>query len=505
MNRQPRTEKFSLLLCCLLTAGFLGSSILSYMVSTRVIRQNISSEQLPLTGDNVFSELQKDIIRPIHMSADMAHNTFMRDWLLGGEVDQGEITRYLTSVKRNNNTVTAFLVSEKTGNYYHSDGILKVIQETEPRDRWYFRVRALEQDYETNVDPDLANKDEATVFINYRVLDHNGDFIGAAGVGLTLENVQSKIDHYEKRFNSKVYFIDNEGLITLSSTAAASKGNSIMGSNGIGTLVDQILSGSGVEKRLDYVAQDGSLVQVNARFVPELDWHLVLEKNDSVAVSPFRSILKLNLAVSAIAALIILAIVIPAFRAYQRRLNTAAFTDSLTGLLNRQGMNSVSASSLYASNSEDRDFSVVYFDIDNFKSINDTYGHASGDMVLTTIAGLAASVIRQQDQIARWGGEEFIVLLCDCGLEEACEIAERIRKSIAKYEFQMLDKGVTVSLGVAERSEHESLDQMLYQADTALYAAKESGKNCVVRAPYIPESDIHGGISAVPLLGSAGA
>ena len=192
----------------------------------------------------MFSELQKDIIRPIHISADMAHNTFMRDWLLGGEVDQSEITRYLTSVKHNNNTVTAFLVSEKTGNYYHSDGILKVVQETEPRDRWYFRVRALEQDYETNVDPDLANKDEATVFINYRVLDHNGDFIGAAGVGLTLENVQSKIDHYEKRFNSKVYFIDNEGLITLSSTAAASKGNSIMGSNGIGTLVDQILSGS---------------------------------------------------------------------------------------------------------------------------------------------------------------------------------------------------------------------------------------------------------------------
>ena len=95
-------------------------------------------------------------------------------------------------------------------------------------------------------------------------------------------------------------------------------------------------------------------------------------------------------------------------------------------------------------------------------------------------------------------------MLCDCGLEEACEIAERIRKSIAKYEFQMLDKGVTVSLGVAERSENESLDQMLYQADTALYAAKESGKNCVVRAPYIPESDMHCGISAVRLLGSAG-
>ena len=301
-----------------------------------------------------------------------------------------------------------------------------------------------------------------------------------------------------------MYFIDNTGLITLSSTAAANKGISIVGSSGIGTIVDDILSASGVEKRLDYVANDGSSVQVNARFVPELDWHLVLEQNDSAAVSPFRSILKLNLVVSAIAALIILSIIIPAFRAYQRRLNTAAFTDSLTGLLNRQGMNSVSASSLNTGDSEGRDFSVVYFDIDNFKSINDTHGHAAGDTVLSTIASLAASVIRQQDEIARWGGEEFVVLLSDCALEEASEIAERIRISIAKHEFQIFDQSVTVSLGVAERSEHESLDQMLYQADAALYAAKGSGKNCVVRAPYIPESDFSGTMAADPLLGSPG-
>jgi len=503
MKRQLRTEQFSILLCCLLTAGFLGSSIFSYLVSTRVIRQSISNEQLPLTGDNVYSELQKDIIRPIHISADMAHNTFLRDWLLSGETDTAEITRYLAEVKRNNNTVTAFLVSEGSGKYYHYDGFLKVVQEVDPRDRWYFRVRDLDQAYETNVDPDLANEDETTVFINYRVLDFNGDFIGVAGVGLTLQNVQSKIDFYEERFNSKVYFVDDTGRITLSSSAAALKGDSILGSTGIGTIVDQVLSSTDGEKHLAYEAQDGSSVQVNVRFVPELNWYLVLEKNDSVAVGPFRSILKLNLAASALAALIILGIIIPVFRTHHRKLHTAAFTDSLTGLLNRQGINSLYESNLNTAISEGRNYSVVYFDIDNFKSINDTYGHAAGDSVLKTIAGTASSVLRKQDLIARWGGEEFVAWLPDCDLDEANEIAERIRASIEKHEFQIFEQSVTVSLGVAERSSHEPLDQVLYQADTALYAAKSRGKNCIVRAPYIEESDTSDNSVVESLLGSA--
>jgi len=489
MRRKLRAQRINLLLCCLLVAGFLATSVTGYLVSTRVIRQSISTEQLPLAGDNVYSELQKDIIRPIHIAADMAHNTFLRDWLLNGEANTQEITRYLAEVQSKNETVTAFLVSENSANYYHSGGFLKVIQEAQPRDRWYYRVRELDTSYEINVDPDLANQDATTVFINHRVLDYKGNFIGAAGVGLTLQNVQNKIDHYEQRFNSDIYFVDTTGRITLSGSSGTSKGESILGSTGVGTIVDQILSGPTVEKTLSYQTAEGSQVQVNERFVPELNWHLIVEKSDRAAISPFRSILKLNLAVGAIAALIILGIAIPAFRAQQNELKAAAFTDTLTGLLNRQGMNRVSAASLNASRSDEREFAVVYFDIDNFKSINDTYGHAAGDTVLSTIAELAASVLRQHDQIARWGGEEFVALLPDCDLEEASDIAERIRTSIAEHEFQIFDHRVTVSLGVAERSEQESLDQMLYQADTALYAAKNSGKNCVVRAPYIAEPD----------------
>ena len=154
----------------------------------------------------------------------------------------------------------------------------------------------------------------------------------------------------------------------------------------------------------------------------------------------------------------------------------------MTGLLNRPGLNNYSKLILGEFGVSERRCSVVYFDIDNFKSINDTYGHAAGDTVLSKIASLSNAVLRPEDQSARWGGEEFVVILPDCDLDEAAVIAERIRSSIADHEFPMLGGNVTVSLGVAERLDNESLDELLYQADTALYAAKMQGKNRVVKA-----------------------
>ena len=136
-----RKDQFSILLCCMLLIGFLGASVFSYLASVHSIRESISTQQLPMTGDNVYSELQKDIIRPIHLSASMAQNTFLRDWLSEGEHQPEKIIRYLSEVKHMNDTVTAFLVSEKSRKYYYAEGVLKTVHEMAPRDRWYFRVR----------------------------------------------------------------------------------------------------------------------------------------------------------------------------------------------------------------------------------------------------------------------------------------------------------------------------------------------------------------------------
>jgi diguanylate cyclase (GGDEF)-like protein len=133
--------------------------------------------------------------------------------------------------------------------------------------------------------------------------------------------------------------------------------------------------------------------------------------------------------------------------------------------------------------------SVILLDIDNFKKINDTYGHPAGDMVLKKVAALILAFIRKRrafreiDFAARYGGEEFIVMLRKAGLKEAAEVAaERIRKKIEEARFEWEGKliPVTVSLGVAERHSNENVpDPMVHRSDAALYKAKESGKNRV--------------------------
>lgn len=125
------------------------------------------------------------------------------------------------------------------------------------------------------------------------------------------------------------------------------------------------------------------------------------------------------------------------------------------------------------------DLSVVFFDIDHFKKINDTYGHNTGDEVLKGLASLVSAAIRHSDIFARWGGEEFLLLLESTSLENAARAAEKIRKAIMEHEFPDV-KQVTCSFGVTSFHPHDTGETFINRADTALYRAKESGRNRVI-------------------------
>jgi diguanylate cyclase (GGDEF)-like protein len=139
----------------------------------------------------------------------------------------------------------------------------------------------------------------------------------------------------------------------------------------------------------------------------------------------------------------------------------------------------------------------MFLDIDKFKRINDTHGHIMGDEVLRKVASLIKSELRSNDVLARYGGEEFVVLLPQTELHHACEIAERIRCTIAAHPFGNEDINklqVTISIGVAqipaesEGSDRDIAHKLLATADEALYLAKESGRNKVVSEHNRPAS-----------------
>lgn len=160
--------------------------------------------------------------------------------------------------------------------------------------------------------------------------------------------------------------------------------------------------------------------------------------------------------------------------------------DFLTGIWSRRALFDIAERELARAHRTKRPLSLLVFDVDHFKKLNDSFGHAAGDQVLIVIAQRATQEIRVMDYVARIGGEEFAVLLPEVDASSAFVIAERLRGSLNDYAYPELDKfnvgmpiSVSVSIGIASATENESISELLNRADKALYQAKAAGRNTV--------------------------
>lgn len=156
-----------------------------------------------------------------------------------------------------------------------------------------------------------------------------------------------------------------------------------------------------------------------------------------------------------------------------------ASTDSLTGLLNRRALYQVLNIEMERFVRYQKPFSVINFDVDHFKNINDTHGHLVGDEVLRDMAQLVRNTIRQVDYAGRWGGEEFLIILPDTDLHAAGFLAERLRVALRQSYYGKVSN-VTASFGVTAYQAGQNLEEMLHSADSAMYQAKQNGRDQVV-------------------------
>jgi two-component system cell cycle response regulator len=156
----------------------------------------------------------------------------------------------------------------------------------------------------------------------------------------------------------------------------------------------------------------------------------------------------------------------------------AAATDALTGLMNRRGGENALGHHVARSKRLKTAFSIIFVDIDHFKSINDKFGHSIGDQVLSAIARILSDNIRATDFGIRWGGEEFLVCLPDTDLKGAIIVAEKLRKTIQRVDMEVTGLSITASFGCAEVGEDE-ISIAIARADMNLYMAKTKGRNLV--------------------------
>jgi diguanylate cyclase (GGDEF)-like protein len=462
----------------ILVGGFLATNFLSYQISKNTIRATVLENELPLSSNNIYSEIQTDLLRPVFISSLMANDTFLIDWITAGEKDPDRIIRYLKNIRDKYDAFTSYFISAETLNYYHFSGLSRALSSTDPDDQWFFRVSKAHEDYEINIDINKEQGGAITIFINYRVLDDNGRFIGVAGVGLGLDSVSDMIKRYQDNFRRSIYFVNPSGDIELQSERFSANETNIHQIPGLGAIAGEIFAkniGAFIYKR------DGETYLLTTRYLPELKWYLLIELSESQATKGLWRSFLVNLGIGS--GVIILTIFLIAYtvNTFQSRLEEMASTDKLTGLGNRQTFEIVLKQANAQFDRSKSPYALILFDIDHFKIINDTYGHLNGDAVLKKLAVHLRGLTRKSDILCRWGGEEFIILAPDCGLSDARRLAENIRTSIMEGRFvdKNPDLQLTLSAGIAEAREAESGEQIVARADKALYAAKDKGRNRV--------------------------
>jgi diguanylate cyclase len=187
---------------------------------------------------------------------------------------------------------------------------------------------------------------------------------------------------------------------------------------------------------------------------------------------------------------------VEAIRGHMETVRKESLTDALTGLANRRSFEEAAQQALDAAESDGRPLSFVICDVDHFKKFNDTYGHAIGDQVLRLVGQCLKINVKGKDTAARFGGEEFVVILPHATLAQAAGIANEIRKTVETKKIVQKSTGrdmgtVTLSLGVAVLRPGETVADVLNRADACLYAAKRAGRNRVMTEADTPNEAAH--------------
>jgi len=432
----------------LLSVSLIGSFV-NYMKDIDDMQTQLKNISLPLSVDNIYSEVQHRMIKPLIVSSLMANDTFLKDWLLSGEKEITSVQKYLKEIQTKYNAFTSFVVSDISKKYYTHKGNIDTINKNNSADTWFFDFKNTKQLYEVNLDFNKNISNSLVMFINYKIKDYKQNFIAVTGVGIKLMNIESMLRSFKDKYKYDVYFVNTDGEIILHTKELDKRGN-ISSIEGLSTLEAQIQKN--LNHKYEYSYQDNKYL-LQTKYIKELNLYLYVEVNKDEYMNDLDNMFYLNLFVSLIITLLTVLIIVHFINIYQKRLEKMAHEDTLTGLDNRRKFNEdIEAvfEKFYRKNITS--LNLVIMDIDDFKGVNDTYGHLVGDKVLVRFSQVLQKISDKNNYIARWGGEEFAIMLINASDEEAKEMVQTIRCMIIEDKDlkQLAGKSITASFGVGQ-------------------------------------------------------
>lgn len=461
----------------ILFGQFIITSLITLKTTRRVLMQGLIEEKLPLISDKICSGITSELLPYIIVSQRLANDHFIRDWVINDNKNSQELYDYLENIEKEYGASTCFAASDKTRLYYNSDRVAYLEAEGFPAAQWYYDFRKSGKDYEINKSNDVD--DTPTVFINAKITDDKGNFAGIAGLGMEFRAIPEILKEYDEDYNKDIYFLNSQGILMASSNQKAEIMENVARYPVIKRYFDEVVAGK--IRYFEYEKPAGTFMVISS-YIPELGWWLMIEQKESEAIAETNNLVFSNGIVNLFSILLTLLLVVLAISKYNKRLRDMATTDPLTGIGNRQVFEYMIDQSLARLKREREPLSLMLLDLDNFKVLNDTLGHLKGDNVLKKTAKRILRLTRASDVFCRWGGEEFVILLHNCELKNAQELAERIRTDLEKsdiVESSQIGK-LTVSIGVTQAAFTDDSDSLIRRADKALYSAKDAGRNCVM-------------------------
>lgn len=477
MERKSRI-RINILVFIITLAGFVSMLLINYNTYSVIIKDDIKNIS-KLTATNIYSDISIQLTKPIFVSLTMANDKFVQDWLEQEKSDpdsvvlQQKIQEYLNGIKEKYNHNSVFLISDYTKNYYHYNGINKVISDNNQHDKWYFDFINTKLPYDLDVDTDEVNSNKLSVFVNCRIVDGNNNLLGVTGVGLEMNKVQELLAAYKENFQLEAILFDKDGLVQIHSDTKLIQTRNLFDDKFLDANKSLILDNKDTITVLKY-KEGGFEGYMISKYIEELDWYLLVKKDTSVLEKSFRSIILKDTIILILVLVFVLLIISRLIRNNNKTLLRMAMTDALTTLPNRRGFNEA-AKKIIQGSRDGRQLQIFVLDIDNLKLINDAFGHLSGDILIYQVGRIVNSCIQEHGEVFRWGGDEFTGYITG-SLDEAKELVEQVFNQI-KNSPETSKFNATISMGITSLQESDSEDTIMKRADKALYKSKEDGKN----------------------------
>ena len=453
----------------ILIISFGFSTAVSLKSMDKLVKEN--NRENSLIYANEVGNAVIDIFSEAIAVSKAINNPFVRGILknpenLSREEKSKIIRTYLSDIVVKFGYSTAFIADDSTLDYYAEWGYTKTIDPSNPDDDWYMPFKNSSNLYELNVDNDQANNNRMTIYINTRMRDTDGKFLGACGVGVPVKQVMNMLQSLEQQSDISIKLVSQDGIVRVARS---------------GQLIFERTEEELKELIKKYDFSDQYLYQPKGtdgytivKYIAECQWFAVIDYNGGKA-SVSSTMLFQNLMVCLfimLAVLVVINFVLSNFTKHTEKFVEEALFDQLTGLKNRRA---------YATEIEKlnklptlKEISVATMDINGLKMTNDTFGHTAGDDLLKGAAAIMKKYFSEKGwKVFRTGGDEFVAITTQ-PIDDKNDIIAAFKNDLTTFHHAQI-KELSVSIGIAKGTEHDvtSVEELIKIADKKMYADKE--------------------------------